>query len=303
MAPAEAAVHDDEAEMLEVFLEEAGEVIEQARDAWRRQQVDARDRAGDLSDITAIRRAFHTLKGSSRMVGLADFGEAAWACEQLYNARLAHSPHMDEPLGQFTAQALDYLEGWTGAIRGQRDDGHHKQAVIEAAGALRLEARLVPLAPPSPVPAIAEGADAAAEAAPEAEEQAESQAAWQPEPDLPLEQVPVPAIDAAALAAAAPEVLLDSAPGAPGAGVDAESLGPDEPPGAAADRGLAEPAPSADESPLPALDLAALDLPNLELPRWGRWWSGTRPTTRRPPGRRWTRRPRNLPKTGALTRP
>jgi chemosensory pili system protein ChpA (sensor histidine kinase/response regulator) len=51
--------------------------------------ADAPDNAGDM---TAVRRAFHTLKGSSRMVGLRDFGEAAWACEQLYNARLAHAP-------------------------------------------------------------------------------------------------------------------------------------------------------------------------------------------------------------------
>ena len=36
-----------------------------------------------------LRRAFHTLKGSSRMVGLKDFGEAAWAFEQVLNTWLA----------------------------------------------------------------------------------------------------------------------------------------------------------------------------------------------------------------------
>ena len=35
--------------------------------------------------LTIIRRGFHTLKGSGRMVGLMRFGEAAWAAEQVMN--------------------------------------------------------------------------------------------------------------------------------------------------------------------------------------------------------------------------
>jgi chemotaxis protein histidine kinase CheA len=41
-----------------------------------------------MGEMTSVRRAFHTLKGSS-LVGLKDFGEAAWGCEQLFSARLA----------------------------------------------------------------------------------------------------------------------------------------------------------------------------------------------------------------------
>ena len=46
-------------------------------------------RAGRPRLLTTLRRAFHTLKGSSRMVGLKEFGDAAWICEQLYNTHLA----------------------------------------------------------------------------------------------------------------------------------------------------------------------------------------------------------------------
>ena len=68
--------------------------------------------------MTEVRRAFHTLKGSSRMVGLGEFGEAAWACEQLYNSRLSQTAGMDTPLRHLTHQALDYLGGCRTALRG-----------------------------------------------------------------------------------------------------------------------------------------------------------------------------------------
>ena len=135
---------EDDAEMREIFIEEAREVVTDARAAVGR-LMDAADNAPDM---TAVRRAFHTLKGSSRMVGLKDFGEAAWSCEQLYNARLAQAPQMDGPLRLFTSEALDYLGDWVEAIAESRSSGHHSAAVSRAADALRLEDRRVPIAAP-----------------------------------------------------------------------------------------------------------------------------------------------------------
>jgi chemosensory pili system protein ChpA (sensor histidine kinase/response regulator) len=77
----------DDPEMREIFLEEADEVIANARAAL----AELRQQPGDHGQLTIVRRAFHTLKGSARMVGLDDFGEGAWACEQLYNARLGEA--------------------------------------------------------------------------------------------------------------------------------------------------------------------------------------------------------------------
>ncbi|MBL8328126.1 MAG: Hpt domain-containing protein [Rubrivivax sp.] len=176
--PVQAAPAPDgeDTEMLEVFLEEAAEVFSQAREAIARLDHDERDAGNDLSELTAIRRAFHTLKGSSRMVGLNEFGEAAWACEQLYNARLAHSPSMEPACRGFTLQALDYLEDWTGAIARRVPAGHHKHPVVAAADALRLDGRVLPLAMPGAalpavesVPEPAPAPPTAAEAEPEAE--------------------------------------------------------------------------------------------------------------------------------------
>ncbi len=141
---------EDDAEMREIFIEEAREVITDAQAALER-LVDAPDNSGDL---TALRRAFHTLKGSARMVGLRDFGEAGWACEQLYNDRLASAPRLDHPLRVLTAEALAYLADWTEAIAEGRDGRHHPAAVAQAADALRLRGERLAIVLPSATAAV-----------------------------------------------------------------------------------------------------------------------------------------------------
>ena len=103
---------EDDAEMREIFLEESRETVVQARQAL----ADLAGDGGNLSLLTQLRRAFHTLKGSSRMVGLNAFGEAAWACEQLYNHWLAEQKPAHRDLRTFTGDALDYFAAWTDAI-------------------------------------------------------------------------------------------------------------------------------------------------------------------------------------------
>jgi chemosensory pili system protein ChpA (sensor histidine kinase/response regulator) len=103
---------EDDAEMREIFLEESRETVAQARQAL----ADLAGDGGNLSLLTQLRRAFHTLKGSSRMVGLNAFGEAAWACEQLYNHWLAEQKPAHRDLRTFTGDALDYFAAWTDAI-------------------------------------------------------------------------------------------------------------------------------------------------------------------------------------------
>jgi len=124
---------EDDAEMREIFLEEAREVIANAEQALAA-LVSAAD---DLGEMTTVRRAFHTLKGSARMVGLAEFGEAAWSCEQLYNRRLADSQPADGELLALTTDVLAYLGDWIESIGAQRDGGHRAldvQGAVEAFG-------------------------------------------------------------------------------------------------------------------------------------------------------------------------
>ena len=116
-------------EMREIFLEEAREVLGNARDASAALGL-APD---DLNLLTTLRRAFHTLKGSSRMVGLKEFGEGAWACEQLYNTHLADQTAAPPSLLDFTDWSLAYLAGWVDDITQQRSGVHDAPTMIEAA--------------------------------------------------------------------------------------------------------------------------------------------------------------------------
>ena len=119
---------EDDDEMRSIFLEEAREVIGNAEHAL----AALVSNADDLGEMTTVRRAFHTLKGSSRMVGLTDFGEAAWACEQLYNRRLADAQPADGDVLALTTDVLSYLSDWVEAI-GTRHDGGHNALDIQGA--------------------------------------------------------------------------------------------------------------------------------------------------------------------------
>ncbi|MCP3674894.1 MAG: hypothetical protein GY829_10560, partial [Gammaproteobacteria bacterium] len=68
-------------EVIEIFLEEAEEVLETLTD-YLPQWINNSD---DHESLTIARRSFHTLKGSGRMVGAQDIGELAWSVEDLLN--------------------------------------------------------------------------------------------------------------------------------------------------------------------------------------------------------------------------
>ena len=137
----EATGLEEDDEMREVFLEEAREVIDEARQGL---QV-LREQPADVQALTSVRRAFHTLKGSSRMVGLKEYGEAGWACEQLYNTWLAsQAPASDDLLG-LSHEVLDHLAQWTDAIAERRDAGWSSAPVVAVAEALRLRGERLPL--------------------------------------------------------------------------------------------------------------------------------------------------------------
>ena len=124
---AEGLAQDDE--MREIFLEEAREVLGDAATAQAK-WVHAPD---DMSQAILLRRAFHTLKGSSRMVGLKAFGDASWACEQLYNIHLADQRAAQASLLDFTAWSLAYLAAWVEEIAAGRPAAHDAQTVEQAA--------------------------------------------------------------------------------------------------------------------------------------------------------------------------
>lgn len=142
---------DDGAELRDIFLEEAREVVRNGLDA-----VSALlENPADLSQQTTLRRAFHTLKGSSRMVGFTEFGEAAWAMEQMMNSWLAEQLPARPELLQLSNSALQGLGLWVEDIAAGQDAGRSAAAFRQSADAMRLEGKLVPLPDTSPTPTLA----------------------------------------------------------------------------------------------------------------------------------------------------
>ncbi len=78
---------DADPEFVEVFLEEACEVLVSIRDELTRW----RENLENQEALTVIRRGFHTLKGSGRMVGATVVGDFAWEYENLLNQILSGS--------------------------------------------------------------------------------------------------------------------------------------------------------------------------------------------------------------------
>ncbi|MFJ4372831.1 Hpt domain-containing protein [Pseudomonas japonica] len=71
-------------ELREVFLEEAEEVLQQLDQDWQRWRGEGYPREA----LIELRRGFHTLKGSGRMVRALVLAELAWAGEHLLNRML-----------------------------------------------------------------------------------------------------------------------------------------------------------------------------------------------------------------------
>ncbi|HJV75539.1 MAG TPA: Hpt domain-containing protein [Noviherbaspirillum sp.] len=97
-----------DAELLEIFLQEAEEVLGTV------QQVlpESRNQPHNQEHLTTLRRCFHTLKGSGRMVGLVAFGEAAWSIEQVMNLTLSESRSGDAELYALLEKTTEILAGW-----------------------------------------------------------------------------------------------------------------------------------------------------------------------------------------------
>ncbi|MDQ5911705.1 MAG: hypothetical protein QG599_3803 [Pseudomonadota bacterium] len=99
-----------DAEFVEVFLEEAhGELA-----AIREQLAIWRANFEDRQALTILRRAFHTLKGSGRVVGAMVIGDFAWCFENLLNQLLNGTVAATPTIADLLDEAAIELEGLLG---------------------------------------------------------------------------------------------------------------------------------------------------------------------------------------------
>lgn len=118
-----------DAELLEIFLAEAEEVLA----AVRQTMPESRMQPHNQEHLTTLRRCFHTLKGSSRMVGLVAFGEAAWSIEQVLNLRLSESRSGDAELYALLDKAAEILEAWVRSLKLHGKSDATPDALVRAA--------------------------------------------------------------------------------------------------------------------------------------------------------------------------
>jgi len=162
-ADAAPALPEDEAtidsELLGIFLSEAAEVLA----AISSNAANSREGPADPQYLTTIRRGFHTLKGSSRMVGLGEFGEAAWSMEQVLNLWLAEERTGTDALYSLIADAHAQMGAWIALMAGDARAARSidPRSLVSAAASLReAGAAAAPQrSMPEPLAQLAESAD------------------------------------------------------------------------------------------------------------------------------------------------
>ncbi len=109
-------------DLLEVFIEEVGEVLETIAEYLPKWRANTDDKAA----LAEVRRAFHTLKGSGRMVRALIIGELGWAIENLLNRVLDRSIQPDDDVQQVIADVVTLMpalvDEFAAKAQRQRDD-------------------------------------------------------------------------------------------------------------------------------------------------------------------------------------
>ena len=113
----------------DIFLEEMQEEIDNLVSAERTWLADPTQ----LSSLVPIRRSFHTLKGSGRLVGASVLGEFAWKVESALNRVLDSSVDPHEGVQALVRHAIDALPQLLRALKGEGTVQAPLSAIMQAA--------------------------------------------------------------------------------------------------------------------------------------------------------------------------
>lgn len=129
--------------LLEIFAEEATEVVDNIETGMR-EYLQAPARTDLLKDI---RRGFHTLKGSGRMVGLTSLGDAAWSVERVLNPVLEEGRALSANEIELVNESTRQFKGWVAELNATKRvnvPAHPFDALVQKCG--------ISVAPPPPAP-------------------------------------------------------------------------------------------------------------------------------------------------------
>ena len=154
VAPAAKALDRDiDPEFLELFIEEAKDEIAKLKRLFPLWDENPQDQ----DSLVNVRRSFHTLKGSGRMVGAQLIGEFAWAVENLLNRvinkTLERSPEMMTVLREAVAAVPELVEQLETARPPQANVARIIAGLNEIAGVRPSAPAPRPVAAPAPAAA------------------------------------------------------------------------------------------------------------------------------------------------------
>jgi len=169
--------------MLGIFLDEFDSVHQQLRlclEQWLEDHSNGRA-------LAELRRGFHTLKGSGRMVGAEEVGDFAWAFEDLFNKVISEKVQPSDSLAAAARLAVIALSGLRARMLGEASSLNEADVNTLQGFARQLAAGGQP--DPAGLPALP------ADAGPEAT--AEAHAADAPVKEIPEESLPdaIPALE------------------------------------------------------------------------------------------------------------
>jgi chemosensory pili system protein ChpA (sensor histidine kinase/response regulator) len=130
MAEGEAAI---EAELLEIFISEAQEVLAFVTATLPAAHAEP----SNQETLTMLRRSFHTLKGSGRMVGLTEFAEGGAAIERVMNAWLAEGRAATPDLLALLDRAASDMAAWVEQLAASGVSDRRSAALVAAAAAVQ----------------------------------------------------------------------------------------------------------------------------------------------------------------------
>jgi chemosensory pili system protein ChpA (sensor histidine kinase/response regulator) len=136
VAPAPPVAEGDaaiEAELLEIFISEAQEVLAFVAATLPAAHAEP----SNQETLTMLRRSFHTLKGSGRMVGLAQFADGGAALERVMNAWLAEGRAASPDLLALLDFAAADMAAWVEELAANGASARNSDALVAAAGAVQ----------------------------------------------------------------------------------------------------------------------------------------------------------------------
>ncbi len=129
----------EDEELIEIFVEEARELLDTLEQDYAKWAA----APGDVAVNDDIKRALHTLKGSSRLAGITPVGDLSHALESLYNRLGRNELQAGDEVKQLVRQVLDHLMSQTeaAAAGGQiASSAHWVEALDSVSAAPQAEA-------------------------------------------------------------------------------------------------------------------------------------------------------------------